>query len=167
MTDNASDKTSAAPPQSASGDDAARGQTIWGGRFSEKPADLMQAINVSIGFDKRLAPQDLAGSRAHAAMLIKTGVITAADGDNILKGLDAIEQEMACGAFPFREEYEDIHMNVEARLKELIGEPAGRLHTARSRNDQVALDFRLWVRDACDRSVEQIKALQDLCAVFA
>jgi argininosuccinate lyase len=145
-------------------DDASKtntdGQTMWGGRFSAKPAELMQAINVSIGFDRRLAPQDLQGSRAHCAMLTKVGVISNADGARILEGLDIIEQEMASGAFPFREEYEDIHMNVEARLKELIGEPAGRLHTARSRNDQVALDFRLWVRDACDRTQEQLHGLQ-------
>ena len=156
MTDDASDKIPSAAPLS----DDARGQTIWGGRFSEKPADLMQAINVSIGVDRRLAPQDLRGSRAHAAMLVKTRVISAADGETILKGLDAIEQEMAQGVFPFREEYEDIHMNVEVRLKELIGEPAGRMHTARSRNDQVALDFRLWVREACERSALQLHALQ-------
>jgi argininosuccinate lyase len=133
---------------------------MWGGRFSAKPADLMQAINVSIGFDRRLAAQDLAGSRAHAAMLSRQGVISSADAAEIAKGLDAIEGEMAAGAFPFREEYEDIHMNVEARLAELIGPVSGRLHTARSRNDQVALDFRLWVRDACDRTVAQIVALQ-------
>src|SRR6201999_3280649 len=96
----------------------------------------------------------------HAAMLTKAGVISSEDGATILQGLDQIEDEMASGAFPFREEYEDIHMNVEARLKELIGEPAGRLHTARSRNDQVAVDFRLWVRDACDRAKAEIEALQ-------
>ena len=133
---------------------------MWGGRFSAKPAELMQAINVSIGFDKRLAAQDLAGSRAHAAMLRKQGVITSEDETAIQGGLQAIEAEMAAGTFPFRDEYEDIHMNVEARLRELIGPAAGRLHTARSRNDQVALDFRLWVRDACDRTAGQIKALQ-------
>ena len=133
---------------------------MWGGRFSAKPAELMQAINVSIGFDKRLAAQDLAGSRAHAAMLLKQGVITSKDEAAIQGGLAAIEAEIAAGTFPFRDEYEDIHMNVEARLRELIGPAAGRLHTARSRNDQVALDFRLWVRDACDRTVAQIKALQ-------
>jgi argininosuccinate lyase len=133
---------------------------MWGGRFSSKPAELMQAINVSIGFDKRLAAQDLAGSRAHAAMLRKQGVITSEDEAAIQGGLSTIEAEIAAGAFPFRDEYEDIHMNVEARLRELIGPAAGRLHTARSRNDQVALDFRLWVRDACDRTVAQIKALQ-------
>ena len=136
------------------------GQAMWGGRFSDKPAELMQAINVSIGFDRRLAAQDLAGSRAHAAMLQKTGVITSADAEAILGGLTTIGAEIEAGSFPFREEYEDIHMNVEARLRELIGPVAGRLHTARSRNDQIALDFRLWVRDACDRTHEQIRALQ-------
>ena len=133
---------------------------MWGGRFSSKPAELMQAINVSIGFDKRLAAQDLAGSRAHAAMLLKQGVISSEDEAAIQGGLQAIEAEIAAGTFPFRDEYEDIHMNVEARLRELIGPAAGRLHTARSRNDQVALDFRLWVREACDRTVQQIQALQ-------
>ena len=133
---------------------------MWGGRFSVKPAALMQAINVSIGFDKRLAAQDLAGSRAHAAMLADTGVISRADAAAILGGLDTIAAEMEAGTFPFRDEYEDIHMNVEARLAELIGPASGRLHTARSRNDQVALDFRLWVRDACDRAAGQLKALQ-------
>ena len=133
---------------------------MWGGRFSDKPAELMQAINVSIGFDRRLAAQDLEGSRAHAAMLQKTGVITSEDAAAIQKGLAAIGEEMDAGTFPFREEFEDIHMNVEARLRELIGAAAGRLHTARSRNDQVALDFRMWVREACDRTHVQIRALQ-------
>jgi argininosuccinate lyase len=136
------------------------GQAMWGGRFSQKPAELMQAINVSIGFDKRLASQDLAGSRAHATMLADQGVITAKDAAAILDGLSTIEAEIAGGTFPYRDEYEDIHLNIEARLKELIGAPAGRLHTARSRNDQVALDFRLWVREACDRSIGQIETLQ-------
>jgi argininosuccinate lyase len=158
MTDASDPNDPSAPERPDVG--ASSGQSMWGGRFSAKPAELMQAINVSIGFDRRLAPQDLKGSRAHAAMLTKAGVISSADGEKIQDGLQRIETEMACGAFPFREEYEDIHMNVEARLKELIGEPAGRLHTARSRNDQVALDFRLWVRDACDRSVAEIQALQ-------
>ena len=133
---------------------------MWGGRFSDKPAELMQAINVSIGFDKRLAAQDLAGSRAHAAMLRTTGVITSEDEAAIQGGLAAIEAEIEGGTFPFRDEYEDIHMNVEARLRELIGPAAGRLHTARSRNDQVALDFRMWVREACGRTGDQLKALQ-------
>jgi argininosuccinate lyase len=139
---------------------AATGQSMWGGRFSVKPADLMQAINVSIGFDKRLAAEDLRGSRAHAAMLAERGLINADDADAIQGGLKTIEAEMAAGTFPFRDEYEDIHMNIEARLRELIGPAAGRLHTARSRNDQVALDFRMWVRAACDRSVGQLRALQ-------
>ena len=133
---------------------------MWGGRFAVRPDDLMQAINVSIGFDKRLAAQDLAGSRAHAAMLRKQGVITSEDEAAIQSGLNAIAGEIQDGTFPFREEFEDIHMNVEARLRELIGPAAGRLHTARSRNDQVAVDFRLWVREACDRTLAQIHRLQ-------
>ena len=120
----------------------------------------MQAINVSIGVDKRLWAQDLAGSRAHCRMLAQQGIIQQADAEAILNGLDVIESEIRDGSFPFRDAYEDIHMNVEARLSELIGEPSGRLHTARSRNDQVATDFRLWVRDACDRTVAQLKDLQ-------
>src|SRR5277367_1063554 len=115
MTD-ASDPNDPSAPERP--DVLTSGQTMWGSRFSGKPAELMQAINVSIGFDRRLAPQDLQGSRAHAAMLTKVGVISSEDGDKIQEGLNLIEQEMACGAFPFREEYEDIHMNVEARLKE-------------------------------------------------
>jgi argininosuccinate lyase len=133
---------------------------MWGGRFNARPAELMQAINVSIGFDRRLAAQDLEGSRAHAAMLRMQGVISSADEALIQQGLATIGEEIAAGTFPFREEFEDIHMNVEARLRELIGPAAGRLHTARSRNDQVALDFRLWVRGACDGTVIQIQALQ-------
>ncbi len=120
----------------------------------------MQAINVSIGVDKRLWAQDLRGSRAHCRMLIDKGIVRPDDGAAILSGLDTIQAEIEAGTFPFRDEYEDIHLNVEARLSELIGEASGRLHTARSRNDQVAVDFRLWVRDACDRSVEQLRALQ-------
>ena len=133
---------------------------MWGGRFDVRPDDLMQAINVSIGFDRRLAEQDLAGSRAHAAMLRKQGVITSEDEAAIQSGLNAIASEIQDGTFPFREEFEDIHMNVEARLRELIGPAAGRLHTARSRTDQVAVDFRLWVREACDRTLAQLHRLQ-------
>ncbi|MFJ6025828.1 argininosuccinate lyase [Brevundimonas sp. NPDC092305] len=133
---------------------------MWGGRFSSQPAEIMQAINVSIGVDKRLWAQDLAGSRAHCRMLAARGIIEQADADAILSGLETIEFEIAGGTFPFRDAYEDIHMNVEARLAELIGEPSGRLHTARSRNDQVATDFRLWVRHACDRQINQLKGLQ-------
>ncbi|WP_174299846.1 argininosuccinate lyase [Caulobacter sp. S45] len=137
-----------------------KGQDIWGGRFERRPAELMQAINVSIGVDRRLWAQDLRGSRAHAAMLSRQGVITSADTTAIQDGLAKIEQEITDGSFPFRDQYEDIHMNIEARLAELIGPAAGRLHTARSRNDQVAVDFRMWVRDACDHAVAQLTALQ-------
>ncbi|MBU2118388.1 MAG: argininosuccinate lyase, partial [Alphaproteobacteria bacterium] len=133
---------------------------MWGGRFSRKPAEVMQAINVSIGVDRRLWAQDLAGSEAHCRMLAAQGIIRAEDAEAILGGLAAIREEVVAGTFPFRDRYEDIHMNVEARLAELIGEPSGRLHTARSRNDQVATDFRLWVRSACDASIEQLKGLQ-------
>jgi len=136
------------------------GHLLWGGRFSAKPDALMQAINISIGFDQRLAAEDLAGSKAHAAMLTAQGIISPEDGEAIQRGLSMIESEIAGGSFPFRDEFEDIHLNVEKRLEELIGEPAGRLHTARSRNDQVALDLRLWVRAACDRTGDQITALQ-------
>ena len=131
-------------PQTSPGKTAeTEGHSLWGGRFSAKPGALMQAINVSIGFDRRLAGEDLAGSKAHVAMLGATGIISQDDQTAILQGLDAIEAEMAAGTFPFREEFEDIHFNVEKRLEELIGSASGRLHTARSRNDQVALDFRL------------------------
>ena len=133
---------------------------MWGGRFSSKPAEIMQAINVSIEVDQRLWAQDLAGSRAHCRMLAAQGIIGQADAEAILNGLDKIEAEIRDGTFPFRDAFEDIHMNVEARLSELIGEPSGRLHTARSRNDQVATDFRLWVRDACDQKVQQLIGLQ-------
>jgi len=140
--------------------DRTEGHLLWGGRFSAKPGALMQAINVSIGFDRRLAIEDLAGSKAHVAMLAAQGIISTEDEAAIQRGLVDIEQEIAAGTFPFREEFEDIHFNVEKRLDELIGPAAGRLHTARSRNDQIALDFRLWVRAACDRTVEQIIGLQ-------
>ena len=133
---------------------------LWGGRFAAGPAAIMAEINVSIGFDKRLAAQDLAGSRAHAAMLAAQGIISAEDEAVIQDGLNKVKAEIADGSFPFRDEYEDIHMNVEARLRELIGEPAGRLHTARSRNDQVATDFRLWVREACEAADEALADLQ-------
>ena len=149
------------PPQPTLGKPAeTEGHSLWGGRFSAKPGALMQAINVSIGFDKRLAGEDLAGSKAHVAMLGAQGIIAEADGKAILGGLDAIEAEMQAGVFPFRDEFEDIHFNVEKRLEELIGSASGRLHTARSRNDQVALDFRLWVREACDRTIDQVLGLQ-------
>lgn len=137
---------------------------MWGGRFEEKPADIMEQINVSIGVDQRLWRQDIAGSRAHCEMLIKQGIIPKKDGAAILKGLAQVEKEIESGKFVFKKEFEDIHMNVEARLKDIIGDAAGRLHTARSRNDQVATDFRLWVRDACGDLVAKIEALQKTLA---
>ena len=132
---------------------------MWGGRFAEGPDAIMTAINASIGFDKRLYAQDIAGSRAHAAMLAATGILTNKDAEAIGEGLLTVLSEIETGGFPFKVELEDIHMNVEARLKEVIGEPAGRLHTARSRNDQVAVDFRLWVRDQCDAAIAGLEAL--------
>jgi argininosuccinate lyase len=123
---------------------------MWGGRFAVSNDDLMIAINASIGFDKAMAPQDIRGSKAHAEMLAKQGIITKADAKEIQRGLDLVATEIQCGKFQFKLALEDIHMNVESRLAELIGPAAGRLHTARSRNDQVALDFRLYVRDAVD-----------------
>lgn len=133
---------------------------MWGGRFSDKPSDIMQAINVSIGFDQRMAAQDIRGSKAHANMLSTQNIISAEDNASIQSGLDTIMEEIENGTFPFRDEFEDIHLNVEARLNELIGEASGRLHTARSRNDQVATDFRLWVRDALDDFDAQLGGLQ-------
>lgn len=119
----------------------------------------MQQINASIGVDKRLYAEDIQGSLAHAAMLVKQGIITEVDGAAIAKGLAAVKAEIEAGKFEFKVALEDIHMNVEQRLKELIGEPAGRLHTARSRNDQVATDFKLWVRRACDEVASETRAL--------
>jgi argininosuccinate lyase len=133
---------------------------MWGGRFAASPAEIMEEINVSVSFDKALAPQDIRGSKAHAAMLGETGIITKSDTREILRGLDQVAAEIADGSFTFSRALEDVHMNVENRLKELIGTPAGRLHTARSRNDQVATDFRLFVRDAADGIIAAIGVLQ-------
>lgn len=133
--------------------------TMWGGRFAAGPDAIMEAINASIGFDRRLYAQDIRGSRAHAAMLAAQGIISPSDADAIREGLLTVLSEIEGGRFRFQTALEDIHMNVEARLKELIGEPAGRLHTARSRNDQVATDFRLWVRDQCDAAVDSLRTL--------
>jgi len=133
---------------------------IWGGRFAEGPSRVMEEINASIDFDKRLYAQDIAGSKAHCAMLTQHGIIAKADGDAILGGLDAILKEIEGGTFTFDRALEDIHMNVEARLAELVGGTAGRLHTARSRNDQVATDLRLWVRDALDGLDGRLAELQ-------
>ena len=132
---------------------------MWGGRFADGPDAIMEAINASIGFDKRLAAQDIAGSRAHAAMLGATGILEASDVEAIREGLLTVLSEIEAGDFPFSTALEDIHMNVEARLKEIIGAPAGRLHTGRSRNDQVATDFKLWVRDQFDAAESGLIAL--------
>ncbi|MDR5653452.1 argininosuccinate lyase [Ruixingdingia sedimenti] len=132
---------------------------MWGGRFAAGPSAIMQAINASIGFDQRLYAQDIRGSRAHAAMLAAQGILSDSDAQAIGEGLLTVLSEIEAGGFDFRADLEDIHMNVENRLRELIGPAAGRLHTARSRNDQVAVDFRLWVRDQCDAAVEGLTEL--------
>jgi argininosuccinate lyase len=132
---------------------------MWGGRFASGPDAIMTAINASIGFDKRLYAQDIAGSRAHAAMLAATGILVPSDAEAIGEGLLTVLSEIEAGNFAFSTALEDIHMNVEQRLKDIIGAPAGRLHTARSRNDQVAVDFRLWVRDQCDAAITGLTAL--------
>lgn len=136
-----SDKTDKTTPEASA---------IWGGRFAEGPSAIMEDINASIGFDKRLYTQDIQGSQAHCRMLVAQGIISQPDGDAILDGLEQVLSEIERGDLAFSRKLEDIHMNVESRLTEIVGAPAGRLHTARSRNDQVATDFKLWVRDALD-----------------
>jgi len=133
---------------------------MWGGRFESGPAAIMGEITPSIDFDKRLAAEDLAGSKAHVRMLAIENIISKDDGMAIMKGLEAIEKEISGGTFVFKRELEDIHLNIESRLAELIGPVAGRLHTARSRNDQVVTDFRLWVRAACERAEQGLVGLQ-------
>ena len=133
---------------------------MWGGRFAEGPAAIMQEINASISFDKRLADQDIRGSIAQAEMLSAQGIIDAQSAEAIIQGLRKVKAEIDAGAFTFKASLEDIHMNVEARLAEIIGPPAGRLHTARSRNDQVATDFRLYLRDSIDMIDVALKDLQ-------
>ena len=133
---------------------------MWGGRFAGGPDAIMEEINASIGFDQRFASQDIRGSKAHVDMLAKTGILRAADAEAVKVGLNTISHEIESGAFIFSRALEDIHMNIEARLAEIVGEPAGRLHTARSRNDQVALDFRLWLRDTIDGLDAQILDVQ-------
>src|ERR1051325_4432522 len=137
---------------------------MWGGRFSQKPDAIMEEINVSIDVDRHLYAQDIAASKAHAAMLAAQGIITAADAKHIAKGLDTILSEIGNGAFDFRRALEDIHMNVENRLGELIGPAAGRVHTARSRNDPVATDFRRYVRDVIDQTDAALAAFQQALA---
>ncbi len=145
--------------QAKTATDSSQANSMWGGRFSESNAAIMQAINASIDIDKRMYAQDIQGSMAHANMLADQGIIGADDARAICEGLAQIKSEIEAGQFSFSQELEDIHMNVEARLKAVIGEPAGRLHTARSRNDQVATDFRLWLRDQIDYTLGQIDKL--------
>ena len=133
---------------------------MWGGRFASGPSEIMEEINASIGFDRRLYAQDIEGSTAHANMLARCGVISEADARAIADGLATIKAEIDDGRFTFSRALEDIHLNIESRLKELIGDAAGRLHTARSRNDQVATDFRLYIRDSADHLDIQLAALQ-------
>ena len=137
---------------------------MWGGRFGQSPDAIMEEINVSIDFDRHLYRQDIAASKAHAAMLAKQGIISAHDAASIAQGLDTILSEIEAGTFSFKRALEDIHMNVEGRLSELIGPAAGRLHTARSRNDQVATDFRLWVRDTIDALDQALAGYQQALA---
>jgi argininosuccinate lyase len=137
-----------------------RANKMWGGRFQMSPAELMVEINASIGFDKALAPQDIRGSIAHAEMLARQGIINEADAAEIQRGLKQVRGEIAAGTFEFSEKLEDIHLNIESRLTEIVGPTGGRLHTARSRNDQVALDFRMYVRDALDVFDDAIARLQ-------
>ncbi|MDT2017239.1 MAG: argininosuccinate lyase [Planktomarina sp.] len=132
---------------------------MWGGRFAAGPDAIMKAINASIAFDRRMAAQDIQGSQAHAAMLGAVGIISDSDCMTIREGLKTIMMEIEAGNFSFKAELEDIHMNVESRLLEVIGEASGRLHTGRSRNDQVATDFRLWVRDQIDALILYIEEL--------
>src|SRR6476661_3035032 len=134
--------------------------SLWGGRFTGGPAEIMRRINASIEFDKRLYAEDIAGSKAHSAMLVAQGILTPQDGAAIAAGLDKIKLEIESGVFVFSEEREDIHMNIEARLAELIGPTAGRLRTARSRNDQITTDLRLWLRSAIDRIDAAMRDLQ-------
>ena len=134
--------------------------SIWGGRFDVSPTEIMEEINASIDIDKRFWQQDIEGSKAHCEMLIAQNIIDESDGQKILSGLDQVASEIESGVFVFRADLEDIHMNIENRLKEVIGDVAGKLHTARSRNDQCVTDFRLWVRQACDDIVLDIESFQ-------
>ncbi len=140
--------------------DKGQANSLWGGRFGAGPAEIMEKINASIDFDKILYAQDIRGSKAHCHMLMTQGIISADDGDKILAGLDQVRHEIEAGNFTYDAKLEDIHMHVESRLTEIIGDAAGRLHTARSRNDQVATDFKLWTRDAMDQLDGALKGLQ-------
>lgn len=143
------------------------GNKMWGGRFASGPDAIMEEINASIDFDQKLYAQDIEGSKAHASMLAEQGIISQEDAKQIITGLDTISSEIAEGSFKFSRALEDIHMNVESRLRELIGDAAGRLHTARSRNDQVALDFRMWVREQTQLAQSNIVKLIDALLVKA
>jgi len=157
MSTRSSKTPEASEPDAGGGTGA---NLMWGGRFAAGPAEAMERINASIDFDRRLYAEDIAASKAHCAMLARQAIISEQDGAAIAQGLDTIAREIESGEFKFQAALEDIHMNIEARLGELIGEAAGRLHTARSRNDQVATDFRLWVRQAMDGLDQQARALQ-------
>ena len=137
---------------------------MWGGRFAMSPSELMVEINASIGFDKAMAPQDIRGSKAHAEMLAAQKIISTDDAAEIVRGLDQVAAEIEAGRFQFSTALEDIHLNVESRLTEIVGEAGRRLHTARSRNDQVALDFRMYVRDAIDHLTAALVQLQQVLA---
>ena len=140
---------------------------MWGGRFAAQPGEIMEEINASIAFDRRLFAQDIKASKAHAKMLGERSIIAKIDAAEIIRGLDMVQSEIEAGSFTFSRALEDIHMNIESRLRDLIGEPAGRLHTARSRNDQVAVDFRLFVRDGIDALDGAILKLQRALAAKA
>jgi argininosuccinate lyase len=160
MTEHVNDPQIQAADAAAPDATAESTNLMWGGRFTGGPDALMERINASIDFDKRLYDHDIAGSKAHCAMLVACGIIDEASGAAIAEGLDQVRAEIDSGRFVFKRALEDIHLNIEARLGELIGEAAGRLHTARSRNDQVATDFRLWLRAAIDGLDDALQALQ-------
>jgi argininosuccinate lyase len=145
-----------------SANDQTSANNMWGGRFSGGPDEVMERINASIDVDRRLYAQDIAASKAHCKMLMDQSIINPTDGNSILEGLDRIHKEIASGDFDFKPALEDVHMNIESRLADLIGDAAGRLHTARSRNDQVATDLRLWVRDAIDATDAALVGLQSV-----
>ena len=155
-----STKSSKTPRKDPIASDAGANK-MWGGRFDAGPDVLMERINASIGFDKRLFAQDIAGSKAHAAMLVARDILSADDGKAIRAGLDQVLEEIEDGRFAFKTELEDIHLNIESRLREIIGDAAGRLHTARSRNDQVATDLKLWLREVIDGLDDALKGLQE------
>ena len=140
---------------------------MWGGRFNASPSDIMTQINACINIDCRLWRQDIDGSIAHCEMLVKQKIISAKDSAAILKGLNQVADEIEQGTFEFKVELEDVHMNIESRLKDIIGDAAGKLHTARSRNDQVVTDFRLWVRQACDDLIYKIEGFQKVLKILS